>query len=138
MTDLPPPSNPASERAILAAVLLEPEELAGLKLRPEHFYFDAHARVFAAMLAVGGDIVAVCLELRRRGELGRVGGQRYVASLVLDDDEPIADIGAHVELVAEAWRNRRLIRVMQTVSAEMYGGLSADEAWRRVREECAA
>ncbi len=131
-----PPHSAESERAILASVLLEPGQLPALT--PEHFYFDAHQRIYQALLETGGDIVAVCNSLHSAGQLGRVGGQRYVASLVLDDDEPIHDLSAHVEIVTEAWRNRRLLRVLQTVAAELYSGLSARDAWQRVREECAA
>lgn len=132
-----PPHNSSSERAILAAILLSPSAPLPA-LRPEHFYFDCHARIFEAMQSVGGDIVAVALELKRTGRLRQVGEQRELARLVMEDDSPVSDLAAHVEIVVEAWRNRRLIRVLQTVSAEMYGGLSADDAWRRVREECAA
>lgn len=134
MTELPPPHSAPSERAILAAVLLEPRDLDGLRaqLRPEHFYFDAHACIYAAMLATSGDIVDVCRAVDR----GRVGGQRYVASLVLDDDEPITDLAAHVEIVVEHWRNRRLIKALQLATSQLYGGLPANDAWKAVREAC--
>ena len=134
MLDLPPPHSAPSERAVLAAVLLEPVELDGLRtqLRPEHFYFDANACIYAAMLATSGDIVDVCRAVDR----GRIGGQRYVASLILDDDEPITDLSAHVEIVVEAWRNRRLIRALQEATAQLYGGLPANDAWRAVKEAC--
>lgn len=134
MISLPPPHSQPSERAILAAILLAPQELDGLRatLRPEHFYLDAHAQIFAAMLATSGDIVDVCRTVDR----GRVGGQRFVASLVLDDDEPITDLQAHVEIVTEAYRNRRLIRALQEATAQLYGGLPANDAWKAVKEAC--
>lgn len=130
-----PPHNRASERAILASVLLGAPLPA---LKPEHFYFDAHARIFEAMQRVGGDIVAVALELKRTGHLARIGEQRELALLVMEDDSPISDLSAHVAVVVEAWRNRRLIRVLQTVTGELYGSLGADEAWARVKAESAA
>ena len=53
-----PPHNLEAEKSVLGAVLLDERHLASVvvdeQLRAEHFYRDAHASVFSAMLAAPG------------------------------------------------------------------------------------
>ncbi len=86
-----PPHNLEAERSVLGAVLLDDRHLATLvgdeRLRPEHFYRDQHAAVFAAMLTLhqGGrkiDHLTVAEALRERGRLEQVGGAGAIEELV--------------------------------------------------------
>jgi replicative DNA helicase len=85
----PLPSSYAAERAILAAVLIDNSTLwqARAALRAEWFHAEAHRLIFRALchLADAGqalDAITVPDELRRRGELERVGGVSYLSGMI--------------------------------------------------------
>ena len=85
-----PPHNLEAERSVLGAILLDERHLATLladeRLRPEHFYREAHEAVFAAMLALHErgsaiDHLTVAEVLRQHGKLDQVGGVGVVEEL---------------------------------------------------------
>lgn len=130
-----PPCDLDAEAAILSALFIDPS--TQVELEPEHFYADANAWIYRAILATApADIVTVAHWLRAQGRLAQIGGQPYLA-LITDCTPAVANVAAHAAIVRECWRRRVLIRVFAQVQAELYAGLGADEAWRRVREECA-
>lgn len=82
------PHSLDAERAVLGAVLVDNTLLAAVqdKIQPEHFYRDAHQRIFRILLALGAkgsalDLVTVTEALGASGELDEVG-PAYVADLV--------------------------------------------------------
>jgi replicative DNA helicase len=85
--DRQPPSDVAAERAVLGAVMLDPkvlDELDGLK--PEHFYVDAHRRLFAALLTlrderIGLDVVTLAAHLKATGQFEAIGGASVLAEI---------------------------------------------------------
>jgi len=107
--------SPETERAVLAAVLLEPprlEDVAAI-LTPADFYEDRHRRLFAALLDLARDGRPVDLrtvegQLRERGDLETVGGVAYLASLDLD----LPDLG-RVETYAETVRGHYIRRELE-------------------------
>ena len=87
-----PPQNQEAETSVLGAIMLSEQALDALlidvKLTPEHFYRERHRLIFRAMIALKGktdsapvDVVTVCDELERAGELEEAGGRAYVYSL---------------------------------------------------------
>jgi len=84
------PHNLEAERSILGAILLQNEgfNLVAATLKPEHFYRDAHRRVYRAMQASfekrdgAVDLVVLKDYLGRKGELEEVGGPAYLAKLI--------------------------------------------------------
>lgn len=82
------PCNIPAEENLLAALLRAPEEIALIadRLRPEHFYRDAHQLIYAAMCHLferqePGDIFCVCDLLERRGQIESVGDFEYINGL---------------------------------------------------------
>lgn len=82
------PANPEAEQAVLGAVLLRPETLDAVAdlLQPGDFYREAHGAIFQTMLDLQGkgepvDLVTVCALLKERGNLKRVGGPVFLATL---------------------------------------------------------
>jgi replicative DNA helicase len=132
-----PPQSLDAEAAVLSALFLSPG--LTVELEPEHFYSDANRLIYQAILDTApADIVTVCRTLRDRKQLGRVGGQGYVA-MIVDATPCVANVAAHAALVREMWRRRVLIAAFQRCEAELYhGALSAGEAWRRMKECCDA
>ena len=89
LTSKIPPHSLEAERAVLGAILLEPESLpkAVEILKPADFYKEGHRRIFATMLGLFErsepvDLLTLSEELRRSGELDEVGGPAALASLV--------------------------------------------------------
>jgi replicative DNA helicase len=130
-----PPHDLDAEAAVLSALFLSPG--LTVELKPEHFYADANAWIFRAIRATPAptDIVLVAAWLRDQKRLYQVGGTPYLAQIV-DATPCVANVAAHAAIVRECWRRRVLIAAFQQVTAELYHGLSADEAWRTMKEKC--
>ena len=129
------PHSEESERAVLAAILLDPRTLAIVsgRLRPEDFYFEKHQTLFTTMIELGDERVEVDLrtlqaKLEHHNVLERVGGLAYLASLDLDLPD-LGRIDAYVEIVKERSVRRRLIEASGTIIRDcLDGGLEAREA----------
>ena len=123
-----PPHDLDAEAAVLSAVMLDPlafDKVSEL-LRPEHFYSEAHRRIFEAVteLAASGkpvDVVQVATWLRDRERLSQVGGMAYLTE-VLNAAPAVANVGAYGQTIHEKWRVRSLILACQRVQAQGYAG----------------
>jgi len=77
MADLKiPPHDVAAEQSVLGAVLIDKDAMIDVAefLRPEHFYADANASIFAAMMILYEaheplDVVSVTAQLKKDGTL---------------------------------------------------------------------
>jgi len=73
-----------SERALLGAILINPNTMDEVALEPEAFYDIGHQSIYRAMRAIGGrdlDPVVLSEYLERKGQLDRVGGTTYLIRL---------------------------------------------------------
>jgi replicative DNA helicase len=111
-----PPQNLEAERSVLGGLLLDfaaMHEVAGF-LRPEDFWRDHHAAIFARLLALHGDgrskvdLIVLVEELERSGDLEAVGGVVAVGELC-EVVTVAADTVYHARIVAEKAALRRLI-----------------------------
>ncbi|HYN22258.1 MAG TPA: replicative DNA helicase [Thermoanaerobaculia bacterium] len=119
--DVPPgvalPHSEESERAVLGAVLLQPEliDKVAARLQVSDFYLEPHRLLFAAMsrLHRAGtpiDLRTLQAELEQRQTFEAAGGLSYLATLDLD----LPDIGrldAYLDIVAERSARRSLIEL---------------------------
>ncbi len=132
------PHSEESERAVLAAVLLDPERLPSLaeRLTLDDFYSERHRLLYRAMLDVqdGGhsiDLRTLQARLEQQGQLETVGGLAYLAGLDLD----LPDLGrldVYVDLVKERSVRRRLIAACGEIARlSLDGGVEAAEALGR-------
>ena len=110
-----PPADIAAELAVSGSILADPsvlDELDGLK--PEHFYADAHRRLFAAYLElrdkrVGLDVVTLASHLKATGQLEAVGGMAALAEIA--QAVPYAYHAAHyASQVRAAWARREVVQ----------------------------
>src|SRR5947208_11103933 len=87
-----PPQNQEAETSVLGAILLSEQALDALlidvKLKPDDFYRQRHRLIFRAMIRLKDksdpepvDVLTVCEELDRAGELEEAGGTAFVHSL---------------------------------------------------------
>lgn len=125
---LPIPHNLDAEKAVLGAILIQPEFLdqAAAILQPAAFYRHAHQQIFAAMLALQAervtvDFVTLKTKLDMRGELGDVGGPAYLSAL--SDGTPHGmHVEQHAKLVREAFTRRQLLALGSQLMTEAAAG----------------
>ena len=117
-----PPHSREAEESVIGAVLLSEDAVNEVmdRLHPEDFYIPAHQAIFESMrqLFDGNqaiDAVTVSEELRRRGELEKVGGVNYLTRLV-DIVPSTSNILYYAGIVEEHGKRRELIRAGASVT----------------------
>lgn len=83
-----PPQNIDAEQSVLGAIFLDPEAIHRVSrfLKPQDFYLEGHKIIYEAFLQLDDsgrpcDMVTASEVLRRQGNLDKVGGITYIASL---------------------------------------------------------
>lgn len=121
-----PPQATDMEEAILGAMLLEKEALVTVidVLKPDSFYKAQNGIVFGAikslfMRSEPVDILTVCQELKRTGELEIAGGAYYVSTLT-NRIASSANIEFHARVVAQKYLQRELIRISSNTIRTAY------------------
>jgi len=125
-----PPHSSDAEAGVLGCVLLAPseclDELGEMGFRADWCYGLAHQQIFDAAWSlhhgtprVGVDLVTLQEELKRRGDLEKVGGLAYIAAL--PDGVPSASrLRDYAEIIREKWQRRLLIRTCTEVVGRVY------------------
>ena len=83
------PSNIEAERAVLGALLIDPDAVTKIAsfVRAEDFYRERHAWIFSALMALHerrepADFVTLVDELERQEQLEAIGGPAYITELI--------------------------------------------------------
>lgn len=83
-----PPQSLEAEMSFLGSVLIDKDAMLKVAdmVRGEDFYKDAHARIFEAIQELYSknepvDLLTLSTRLEEKGELERIGGRAYIASL---------------------------------------------------------
>jgi replicative DNA helicase len=115
-----------AEQAVLGSMLSSKDAVpkALQKLTPEHFYKEAHAKIYSVMIQLFEvnepiDTVTVMDRLKKNKELDSVGGMYYVTGLV-DSVPTTANIEHYVDIVLEKALLRKLIGVSNELSKEAF------------------
>lgn len=110
-----PPQNVEAEQSVLGSLMLEKDAIIKVAdlVKVGDFYKEDHNRIYEAMLALYDerepiDVLSIANRLEERGELERVGGSGYLASLV-NSVPSAANIGHYAKLVQKKALLRRLI-----------------------------
>ena len=130
-----PPHDLDAEAAVLSAVMndkLSFDKVAEF-LKPEHFYSEAHRRIFEACIelstrGITPDIVSVASWLRDRDRLAQVGGMAYMTT-VLNAAPGLANVVVYGKTIHEKHRIRQLILTCQRVTAQGYAGYGDAQAF---------
>jgi replicative DNA helicase len=132
-----------AEEALLGSILIDPDALlAARSLKPDAFYRDAHATLFATMRqleddGIAVDSVTVLTRLERTGQLARAGGSSYVLGLV---NAVPTSMNAHyyAHLVQKAAEGRKVIEVGGAIASIGYHSSDPAKAALRAVETLAA
>jgi replicative DNA helicase len=132
--DRMPPQSREAERGVLGSVLRDNVVLNDLLniIQPDNFYYDAHQKIFQAILDIYNDGKPVDLtilyeSLKQRKQVEDIGGAGYIAELW--DAAPTA---ANAEYYAKIVRDKAVIRNLIHATTELLrdsydGVMSADE-----------
>lgn len=139
----PLPRNLEAERLVLGCGLLDNNviEQAAL-LAEDDFFLEANRLIHAAMLRLRAgrqtvDPLTVQNELRRAGQLERIGGPAYIASL-FDGVPRFSNIESYVRMVLDTSRERRLILFGNSVMTRAFDGEAPiDDQLRQAEQDLA-
>lgn len=121
-----PPQATEIEEAVLGALMLEKDALTAVIdiLKPESFYKEAHALIYAAIRTLFNesqpiDLLTVTNQLRKDGTLEQVGGAYAVTALTTKVNSA-ANVEYHARIITEMAIKRELIRVSGEIQREAY------------------
>jgi replicative DNA helicase len=121
-----PPQAVDIEAAVLGAMLIEKEAIAKVVevLDDSAFYKPAHGLIFKGMIALFErsepvDLITLTEELRRRGDLERVGGEIVLTELT-NNVTTAANVEYHAHIVLEKSLMRQLISTSADVMTRAY------------------
>jgi replicative DNA helicase len=116
-----PPQSPEAERSVLGSMLRDNAVIDDVtnKVLENHFYADAHQKIFSAMVTLHGnrvpvDLITLAEELKRRGQIDDVGGYGSLGELW--DAAPTA---ANAVYYAQIVRDRAILRGLIHASTEI-------------------
>jgi replicative DNA helicase len=119
-----PPQNVEAEQSVLGSLLIDPEAILKVApfLDPEDFHrTDSHALIYEAIRSLHDkrvpiDLVTLCDELERQGQLEQVGGPGYLTFLI--NSVPTS---AHVEHYARIVEGTATLRRLISSAGEIIG-----------------
>ena len=125
-----PPHDLDAERAVLGALLREPElcdEVVMVLRDPDDFYHDAHKRIFSHMMKMRSnnssiDLLLLVNNLQTTDELDLVGGQFYLGELMTS-----VPISAHADSYAKIVREKATLRKLIHAGSEIVRDAYAPE-----------
>lgn len=136
MTSAELPHNLDAEKATLGSALIDRDRIVEVAnwLTPAMFYSHKHADIYAAMLHLFSqrtppDTRTVSDELRKRGQLERVGGWEYVSDLT-ETVPTSAHISYYARLIESAAMRRLLIANSGKAAALAYNESMSDDEVR--------
>ncbi len=121
-----PPQAKALEEAVLGAVMLNKDALPIVieTLASESFYSESHRLIYKAMVRLFEktqpiDLLTVTEELKKTGELEKIGGPFYLVELT-NKVASSANLEYHARIVAQKHIQRELIRISTDVIQDAY------------------
>ena len=114
------------EEAVLGAMMLEKDAVALVIdiLKPESFYVEANQYIFKSIHSLFNrsqpvDILTVTEELRKQGDIEKVGGAFAVAELT-NRVGSAANVEYHARIISQKFIQRELIRISSLIIRDSY------------------
>ncbi|MBN2179382.1 MAG: replicative DNA helicase [Deltaproteobacteria bacterium] len=125
-----PPQNLEAEQSVLGGILLDNMALNSVLeiLVTDDFYSEAHRKIFTAIIELSeksepSDLITLSSILRDKKQLGGIGGESYLASLV-DTVPSAANISYYSKIVKEKAILRKLIGAATEILNKSYDSSS--------------
>ena len=120
------PQSLEAEQAVLGSMLISKEAVSKVLqwITTEHFYKDAHGKIFATMISLFNenepvDTISVIDQLKKNKEIEGVGGAYYITGLV-EAVPTAANVESYAKIVLEKAVLRKLIYLAHDMSKEAY------------------
>lgn len=120
------PANEDAEKALLGALLINNDAIDRVVefLRPEHFFFPAHARIYEACLTYRdkgrlADPLTLRTYFERDGDLTDIGGARYLIDLAASVIS-VVNAREYGQTIYELYLRRQLIRLGEETVTEAF------------------
>lgn len=120
------PQSLEGEQAVLGSMLTNKESVSKAMqwLSSEHFYKDAHSKIFSVMIGLFHDsepidTISVVDKLKKKKELESVGGAYYITGLV-ESVPTTANVESYAKIVLEKALLRQLILLSHDLSSKAY------------------
>ncbi len=129
------PKSRQAEQVILGSMLLDPKHvipaLVERQVTDKFFYWRHHRVIFQTAMrmfeeGVDSDLVLVTEKLRKENKLQACEGSAYLNSLI-GMVTTIASVGHYVDLVSDAYQNRRVIEACNEVREQAFQQKSPSE-----------
>ena len=138
MTEKILPHNIDAEQSVLGSLLLDNETVPQVArlISADDFYLEAHRQIYMAILELEEagqpvDFVTLTNKLRDKGELEKIGGATYAASLANIVPTP-ANVEYYARIVNEKALLRNLVHAATRIAALGYTG--SDDVGRVISE----
>jgi len=123
------PYDDDAERALLGALLIDPEAMRGLDLDAEEIYIERNRTVFEAMQSITArhasmDYITVSDALKTAGKLKDIGGAAFLTELITATPNSL-HIDDYAVIIRDRARRRRIILETQKLTQAAFN-LSAD------------
>jgi replicative DNA helicase len=122
---VPPQATPLEE-VVLGALLIDQNAMAMIVdvISPKSFYLEAHGLIYAATRRLFDrshpiDVYTVSEELRKSGDLEKIGGEYYLLTLT-NKVASAANIEYHARIIAQKHIQRELISVSTRTIRDAY------------------
>lgn len=119
-----PPHNEVAEQALIGALMLFPAALGRVSrfLKPEHFYYPAHAAIFARILddrarGMSADVITLQAWAAAAPELRPIGGPRYLAELS-GGLFAVTSLADYAGAILDCWRQRQTAALFRQLAAD--------------------
>jgi len=120
------PQSTALEEAVLGALMLDKDALPSVMdvVTADSFYVDGHQLIYKSMMRLFEksqpiDVYTVMEELKKAGDLEKIGGPYYLAKLT-DRIASAANIEYHARIISQKHIQRELIRVSTKIIKDAY------------------
>lgn len=123
------PYDDDAERALLGALLIDPEAMRGLDLDADEIYIERNRTVFEAMQSITArhasmDYITVSDALKTAGKLKDIGGAAFLTELITATPNSL-HIDDYAVIIRDRARRRRIILETQKLTQAAFN-LSAD------------
>lgn len=128
-----PPHSIELEQSVLGSMMIDRsavgraiEVIGDRTLDDSPFYRDAHTPIYRAILdvdkrGVSPDLLTVTEQLRKEGQLERVGGASYLVELT-SRVVTTANVEAHARIIVEKHLGREMIRMFEECKLRVFRG----------------
>lgn len=123
-----PPQNNDAEVAVLCCCLDSQNTITTVAsyLDPSDFYTPAHQKIYETIYHLYSesksiDLITVGDELKKQGDLEKVGGMAYLSTIV-DAHALLSNLSEYINIVRQKSMSRKIIKSMEDLTRQTYEG----------------